>query len=116
MLVLTWIKGEPLPGDLVSDILRGLRLKQGHALVGVARHLSRLVPMDDGLQGVGMQNGSEPGLSRERPTHVKALMSTKGGEDEVDQGKIIQKRIPKKQQRLPTTQRGDSNNLLPTIG
>ena len=28
MLVLTWIKGEPMPGDLVDDILRGLGLER----------------------------------------------------------------------------------------
>ena len=28
LLVLTWIKGEPLPGDLVSDVLRGLGLER----------------------------------------------------------------------------------------
>ena len=28
LLALTWIKGEPLPGDLVTDILRGLELEQ----------------------------------------------------------------------------------------
>ena len=28
LLVLTWIKGEPLPGDLVSDILGGLGLER----------------------------------------------------------------------------------------
>ena len=28
MLVLTWIKGEPMPGDLVDEILRGLGLER----------------------------------------------------------------------------------------
>ena len=28
LLALTWIKGEPLPGDLVTDVLRGLGLEQ----------------------------------------------------------------------------------------
>ena len=28
LLVLTWIKGEPLPNQLVDDILRGLRLER----------------------------------------------------------------------------------------
>ena len=32
MLVLTWIKGEPLPGDLVGDILRGLGLDRKSAV------------------------------------------------------------------------------------
>ena len=27
LLVLTWIKGEPLPGDLVADVLRALGLQ-----------------------------------------------------------------------------------------
>ena len=28
MLVLTWIKGEPLPGELVGDILGALKLER----------------------------------------------------------------------------------------
>ena len=28
MLVLTWIKGEAMPGELVEDILRGLGLER----------------------------------------------------------------------------------------
>ena len=44
LLVLTWIKGEPLPGSLVDDILKALKLERESTKERLCRSLRHSSP------------------------------------------------------------------------
>ena len=51
MLVLTWIKGEPMPGELVDEVLRGLGLERESEPQRVERQSSRFLGAGSGRSG-----------------------------------------------------------------